>query len=102
LRVSYGREKGFVGTGAVVNWRVRLTFEVEVEYAGSRLKWLARNNRNREGTTSFLREELRAALDQKLDELGKYGVTEWSVRAPASTVGAVRSNVIDSGLGTSD
>jgi len=69
-----------------VNWRARLTFEVEVEYAGSRLKWLARNNRNREGTASFLREELRAALDEKLGELGQFGVTEWSVRAPASTV----------------
>jgi hypothetical protein len=88
--------------GDVVDWRVHLAFEVDVEYAGSRLKWLAQNNRNREGTTSLLREELRAALEEKLAEMAKFGVTGWSVRAPASTLGPVRSNVVSLERGTSD
>lgn len=85
-----------------MNWRVRLAFEIEVEYTGSRLKWLARNNRNREGTTSLLREELREAIDAKLSEMTRFGVTEWSILAPASTVSPVRSNIVSSEPGTSD
>jgi hypothetical protein len=70
--------------GELVNWRVRINFDVEVEYSGSRLKWLGRNNRNREGATSMIREELRSALEQRLSEMSRDGVTRWSVRAPSS------------------